>query len=209
MRRSICAILILTCLAASGCTTKKSSDSESSAAPLSGTTAPLGELLFEGEPTTTVAVNTTAGLPLSLTTTTGVPTPPPLGLQEIAEWEPHELVTSSSVSFVAAVNRITCNTGRTAKVFPPTVTYSEFEVVVTFMVVSTHTFDCPGNRPVLYRVELSEPIGDRRLFDGSCLPAARQGLGEFGAIETCSKEAQNGFAVPYYPPGATMGYGNI
>jgi hypothetical protein len=119
---------------------------------------------------------------------------------EIAEWEPYESITPSTVSFLAAVTRITCNTGVTGRVFPPAITYTEVQIVVTFEVDATHTFDCPGNRRVLYRVKLSEPIGSRRLFDGSCLQGARLGLRDFGAIETCSQLAQNGFQVPYIPP---------
>jgi hypothetical protein len=119
--------------------------------------------------------------------------------EEIAEWEPYEVITPSSVSFMAAVRRLTCNTGITGRVFPPLITYSESEVVVTFNVESTHTFDCPGNRLVIYRVDLSEPVGNRRLVDGSCLNGARQEVSKFGSPQSCSDEKQAGFLVPHIP----------
>jgi hypothetical protein len=136
LRKSLCTVLIVTALATGGCTWQEFTPNHETTTPTT-TIAPLGKLLFEAEPTTTVTVNTTVNtaalLPPSVTTTAPVPTPPPFDHQEIAAWEPYEMVTSSSVSFMAEVTRITCNTGTTGKVFPPSVTYSEFEIIVTFM----------------------------------------------------------------------------
>jgi hypothetical protein len=178
--KSLCTFLIVTALAAGGCTSKSPSTRPVS----STTTAPLGELLFEGEPTTSVAVNTTE-VPPGVTTTALVTTPPAKpGEPEIAGWElktPDPALVSTSTRFRATVSRLSCNSGVTGEVFPPEIVYGKFAIIVTFTVGPNTGFDCPLNQPVLFDVLLKEPIGTRNLVDGSCIA-----IGIEGANPRCS-----------------------
>jgi hypothetical protein len=49
---------------------------------------------------------------------------------------------------------------------------NESEVVVTFIVAAKRpgAASCPGNDQVSYEVDLGEPLQDRTLVDGQCLP---------------------------------------
>jgi len=75
-------------------------------------------------------------------------------------------------TFTAMVTRLGCHGGVTGQVLRPGVVASEGEVVVTFTVeaAGTGAFECQGNDQVAYEVDLGEPLGERRLLDGSCLP---------------------------------------
>jgi hypothetical protein len=67
-----------------------------------------------------------------------------------------------------------CANGRppTGRVRPPAVTYSEQFVIVTVTVTEIPGgADCPGNPSDPITIELSEPLGDRRILDGSVFPA--------------------------------------
>lgn len=81
-------------------------------------------------------------------------------------------IDASSVEFTALVSRLDCNGGVTGVVFAPTVEFADSEVVITFAVEPSAGGGCPDNDQVLYRVQLDEPIGDRALVDGACLPGA-------------------------------------
>jgi len=78
--------------------------------------------------------------------------------------------TSESESFTAMVERVGCANGETGEVLPPTIAEGPDEILVRFTVESLGEgdFTCPGNDRVPYDVELSEPIGDRALVDGTC-----------------------------------------
>lgn len=60
------------------------------------------------------------------------------------------------------VSRIACNSGVTGEVLAPDVQIRDSDVVVTFTVQ-------PENAGP-YEVRLNEPIGNRPLIDGQCLP---------------------------------------
>lgn len=81
----------------------------------------------------------------------------------------------SSRKFTALVSRLDCNNGVTGQVLAPEIHISESEVVVTFSVVTKQLdrADCPSNDKVSYEVDLGEPLRDRALIDGQCLPGGR------------------------------------
>lgn len=60
---------------------------------------------------------------------------------------------------------------------------SESEVVVTFSVAPKQpgAAACPGNDQVSYEVDLGEPLRDRALVDGQCLPGAEAATTSFCA----------------------------
>jgi hypothetical protein len=79
--------------------------------------------------------------------------------------------TKGSKSFTALVIRMGCSNGKTGKVFDPTVSAEEDQIVVTFTVkpLPPDGYKCPGNDQVPHLVKLDEPVGDRKLVDGACL----------------------------------------
>jgi len=90
-----------------------------------------------------------------------------------------EEVTSESSTFTAQVTRLGCSSGITGEVVAPEIVLFESEIVVTFSVDPVpqgRDYECPGNDQVPYVVELDEPMGQRQLVDGACLPG--------GAAET-------------------------
>ncbi len=91
-----------------------------------------------------------------------------------AVWElqSDQRLTTSSTGFTAIVSRLACNSGVTGDVVAPDVEFGESEIVVTFQVEpeDPDAADCQGNEWVPYDVTLTEPIGDRALIDGQCLP---------------------------------------
>lgn len=77
----------------------------------------------------------------------------------------------TTTSLTLDVARLGCNSGVTGIVLAPALDYREKEVVVTFQVETDRDGGrCPGNRPVAYDLVLEEPLGDRSLVDGACLP---------------------------------------
>lgn len=87
--------------------------------------------------------------------------------------EPHTELTAESRSFTALVMRLGCHGGKSAPVDGPVVMIDDAEVVVTFTAdPALGAQTCPGNDLVPVSVDLGEPIGDRRLLDGACLPGS-------------------------------------
>lgn len=75
--------------------------------------------------------------------------------------------------FRALVTEMACASGRSAegRVAAPVIVYGLREVVVVFGVVPLPGGqDCQGNPPTPVEVELDEPLGGRRLLDGSSYP---------------------------------------
>lgn len=69
------------------------------------------------------------------------------------------------------VKRAGCNIGETGEVLDPIVEYGDFDIIISARVErveSPYDAPCPDNDPVPLVVKLSEPIGDRMLFDGQC-----------------------------------------
>lgn len=81
-------------------------------------------------------------------------------------------VNGSATSVPVAVQRLACNSGVTGEVLEPTIDYRTNEVVVTIDVKPNGDglHECQGNNRVPYEVVLTEPLGDRTLVDGQCVP---------------------------------------
>jgi hypothetical protein len=80
-------------------------------------------------------------------------------------------------TFDALVTERDCNSGQPmgARLRPPSVTYGRDSVFVVFAAlpqVNQGFATCPMNPPARVRVELSEPLGDRRLLDAALFPPA-------------------------------------
>ena len=80
-------------------------------------------------------------------------------------------------AFDALVTERECTSGQPmgARLQPPSVTYGRDSVFVVFAAlpqVNQGFATCPGNPPARVRVELSEPLGDRRLLDAAFFPPA-------------------------------------
>jgi hypothetical protein len=80
-------------------------------------------------------------------------------------------------TFDAVVTERDCTSGQPmgARLLPPSVTYGRDSVFVVF--AATPQADqgfatCPSNPPARVRVELREPLGDRRLLDAALFPPA-------------------------------------
>jgi hypothetical protein len=93
---------------------------------------------------------------------------------DAAVWDlaPNSVIERSSTTFTALVSRLACNSGVTGKVQAPEIQMSESAVVVTFSVAPAEPGggDCQGNKEVAHEVVLGEPLLDRDLVDGQCLP---------------------------------------
>ncbi|WP_139217883.1 hypothetical protein [Micromonospora phaseoli] len=93
---------------------------------------------------------------------------------DAAVWSlgPDQSLQRSSTKFIALVSRLGCNSGVTGQVLAPEIHKSESEVVVAFSVAPKQpgAAACPGNDQVPYEVDLGEPLRDRALADGQCLP---------------------------------------
>jgi hypothetical protein len=91
-----------------------------------------------------------------------------------AAWylDPQHSLQESSTTFTALVVRVGCNNGVTGEVLPPDIRADERRIVVTFSVAPRQTgaARCQGNNQVPYQVDLGEPLRDRILVDGRCLP---------------------------------------
>lgn len=93
---------------------------------------------------------------------------------DAAVWalRPNSSIDRSSTTFTALVSRLGCNSGVTGKVLAPEIQMSKSAVVVTFSVAPGKPggANCQGNNEVAYEVDLGEPLLDRKLVDGQCLP---------------------------------------
>lgn len=79
-----------------------------------------------------------------------------------------------ATSFEADVTELAC-TGSTPmgdRLLPPTILYGKTQVLVIFAArpLPAGAYTCPGNPSTRVAVELSEPIGDRMVVDGSSYP---------------------------------------
>ena len=84
---------------------------------------------------------------------------------------------ADATTFTALVTETECTSGQAmgARLLPPSITYGQDSVLVVFAAlpqVNQGFATCPGNPPSRVLVELSEPLGDRRLLDAGVFPPA-------------------------------------
>lgn len=92
----------------------------------------------------------------------------------IALWAPTEDVDASATSFAVVVTDRQCAGGRSAeeRVGEADVLETDASVTITFTADAlSGAQSCPGHQPAKRTVELSKPLGDRALLDGSLYPA--------------------------------------
>jgi hypothetical protein len=94
-----------------------------------------------------------------------------------ATWNivPGQEIDSTTQAFMIDVTESACASGKSSadRLRTPIIVYEPDRVVVTFAVdplPDGDAQDCQGNPPTRVRVELAEPLGDRKLFDGGTLP---------------------------------------
>jgi hypothetical protein len=98
---------------------------------------------------------------------------PSLDTASPARWEldPEEMPGPADTTFVAFVQEIGCASGRAieGKLLPPVVEYGEDEIVVRLYLEPPEgdAHECPLPPPTRFEIQLREPIGNRRLVDGS------------------------------------------
>lgn len=110
-----------------------------------------------------------------------------------ATWrlDPDQVIDAGTTTFTALVTRLSCNSGVTGEVNDPEVTWEDDQVVLTFTVSPGESDDvetCEDGGPVAHEVTLDQPVGDRRMVDGACLPG--------GAAETTSHCTTGGIRFP-------------
>lgn len=110
----------------------------------------------------------------STPTANETPAPDTKAEGDAAVWvpSPGSAIESSSTTFTALVSRLGCNNGITGRVQTPEIVSTESEVVITFTVAAKGlgAANCLGNQEVAYEVDLGEPLLERALIDGQCLP---------------------------------------
>lgn len=94
----------------------------------------------------------------------------------VGSWDLARVPDRASMELEALVTEADCTGGERAggRVLPPSVEYSESNVVVTFWITpfatSQEAVPCIGAPPTPYVVKLTEPLGGRVLLDGGVLP---------------------------------------
>jgi hypothetical protein len=102
---------------------------------------------------------------------------PSLRLQGVkaATWTivPGQEINAATQTFMVDVTELACASGKSMgdRLRAPIIAYEPDRVIVTLTVEPLpEDQDCPGNPPTRIRLELAEPLGDRKLFDGGTLP---------------------------------------
>jgi len=93
-----------------------------------------------------------------------------------ATWrlDPADLPTPEDLTVTVLVTEIACASGRPSfgRLMPPVVLAAEDAVTIAFAVRKRPGGqDCPSNPEARVVIQLAEPLGNRRLFDGSTFPA--------------------------------------
>lgn len=99
---------------------------------------------------------------------------PPQAEGDTATWElldPNDVSVESTILEVGAV-RLECASGVTGELLDPVIVYESDQVVITIDAAPNGPggANCQGNDVVPVTVELSEPLGERKLIDGACVP---------------------------------------
>lgn len=95
----------------------------------------------------------------------------------VATWNivPGQEINASTQTFMVDVTELACASGKSMadRLRAPIVAFEPDRVIVTFTVEPLPDADaqeCPGNPPTRIRLQLAEPVGDRKLLDGGTLP---------------------------------------
>ncbi|MEA2453459.1 MAG: hypothetical protein QOG04_2169 [Actinomycetota bacterium] len=99
-----------------------------------------------------------------------------LGSRSPMTWELADSVGRDSDTISVLATEIECASARSPapEQIDAHVTYSEEEVSVLVYVDEIVGGECPGNPPVPFTVELSEPIGDRAVLDAARYPPRKR-----------------------------------
>ena len=91
-----------------------------------------------------------------------------------ATWIPLGLISSESTSIEIGVTRTACANGATGALQDPIVAYTADRITITARVEPNGLTEanCQGNDVVRSVVDLTEPVGQREIFDGVCLDRA-------------------------------------
>jgi hypothetical protein len=98
---------------------------------------------------------------------------------DLAVWDvaAQQRLAPDSTGFTAMVTRTDCGSGKQGRPVAPAIDAGASAITITFRIkphVSSGT--CQGTPGVPYRVRLGEPLGQRTLVDGACLPPGTAGL---------------------------------
>jgi hypothetical protein len=86
-------------------------------------------------------------------------------------------LTGKTTAFDAVISRTGCSSGKQGQPQTPTVDYTETTVTITVRIephVGSGT--CQGVAGVPYRIHLTQPLGQRTMVDGACIPPGTDGL---------------------------------
>lgn len=115
---------------------------------------------------------------------------PPQVEGDTATWEllDESDVSTKSTSLEVGVTRLECASGVTGELLDPVIVYESDQVVITIDAALNGTggADCQGNDVVPVTVELSEPLGERKLTDGACVPVEMHGMSPCETSERAS-----------------------
>lgn len=80
-------------------------------------------------------------------------------------------ISEASTALEVEVVRLGCASGVTGEVLPADVTYHRYEIVIRIDVAPLGQAggDCQENDAVPVTLELTEPVGNRKLVDAACL----------------------------------------
>lgn len=90
-----------------------------------------------------------------------------------------EAVGPETTEFTALVTEVDCASGQSSegRIVGPEIEFTPDAVIIEFRVRPLGGAQaCPGNPPTPVRVQLGQPLGDRRLLDGSVDPPVEPGV---------------------------------
>jgi hypothetical protein len=91
-----------------------------------------------------------------------------------ADWKLSKKVPATATSFRALVTEVACASGKNAsgRMAKPRIVYDETSVTITIGVKPLEgDQDCPANPATPLTIKLTEPLGDRTLFNGGPYPS--------------------------------------
>jgi len=86
-------------------------------------------------------------------------------------------LTAKTTEFWAVITRTGCSSGEQGQPQTPIVDYTETTITITVRIkphIDSGT--CEGTADVPYRILLTQPLGQRTMLDGACIPPGTNGL---------------------------------